>query len=147
MDARGPRLAPLTCGDTVILPRLVHERNARIALGILLITQRSQVQILPPLQVKSQVRGPFDREIERAFGFDVGRMWAGAVGGRPRTAADRDGRSFPPAPRAAARHQSNGTPIRFGQSLHLPLPAGWLWSDAWTELLNQACGPPAIATT
>src|SRR5665647_2826347 len=67
MDARGPRIAPLTCGDTVILRRSVHKRNARTVLGILLITQRSQVQILPPLQVKSQVFSPFGEGGPLAF--------------------------------------------------------------------------------
>jgi len=77
-----------------------------------LITQRSQVQILPPLQVKSQVsnlepfglavaredsagnlrvRGPFDLRIEGAFGVDVRRMWAEGVAGRGRTGPDLGG--------------------------------------------------------
>src|SRR5665647_1809077 len=81
VDARGPRLVPLTCGDTVILPRLVHKRNARIAPGILLITQRSQVQILPPLQVKVQVRGPFDLRIEGASGVRDRTVTADAATG------------------------------------------------------------------
>src|SRR5665647_1538118 len=90
VDARGSRLVPLTCGDTVILPRLVHKRNARIALGILLITQRSQVQILPPLQVKSQVRGPFSLRGGRASGVDVRRMYAAGTYGLWRMSPDRD---------------------------------------------------------
>ena len=56
-----------------------------------LITQRSQVQILPPLQVKSQVRGPFDLRIGRASELSVCswyarvsgvRTWIGAGAGR-----------------------------------------------------------------
>src|SRR5665647_377899 len=60
-----------------------------------LITQRSQVQILPPPQVKSQVRGPFDLRIEGASGVrdrtvtadaptGCGWMWvhSGVLGGR-----------------------------------------------------------------
>jgi len=82
MDARGPRIAPLTCGDTVILRRSVHKRKARIAPGILLITQRSQVQILPPLQVKVQVRGPFDLRIGGAFVALVCSWYAGVSGVR-----------------------------------------------------------------
>jgi len=31
--------------------------------------------------------------------------------------------------------------------VHLHLPAGWIWADAWTELLQHACGPPVVATT
>jgi len=31
--------------------------------------------------------------------------------------------------------------------VHLHLPAGWAWSDAWTELFRHTCGPPATATT
>ena len=30
---------------------------------------------------------------------------------------------------------------------HLHLPAGCTWAEAWTELLDRACGPPAAATT
>ena len=53
-----------------------------------LITQRSQVQILPPLQVKVQVRGSFDLRIREG-------LWRSrkqsASRGRPRTPADRGG--------------------------------------------------------
>src|SRR5665648_212849 len=64
--------------------------------GMRLITQRSQVQILPPLQVKVQVRGPFDLRIEGASGVrdrtvtanaatGCGWMWvdSGILGGPP----------------------------------------------------------------
>jgi len=54
-----------------------------------LITQRSQVQILPPLQVKVQVRGPFSLRGGRASGVDVRRMYAVVVAGRRRMGADR----------------------------------------------------------
>src|SRR5665647_2035332 len=54
LDDHGPwwaRKAPLTCANARIdASRRVRERN-----GALLITQRSQVQILPPLQVRQQV--------------------------------------------------------------------------------------------
>src|SRR5665648_1300620 len=49
-----------------------------------LITQRSQVQILPPLQVKSQFRGPFSLRGWRASGVDVRRMWAPSAAGQGR---------------------------------------------------------------
>src|SRR5665647_2781041 len=63
--------------------RYPHRRS-----GMRLITQRSQVQILPPLQVKVQVRGPFDLRIEGAFGVDVRRMYAPSAAGRGRTGPD-----------------------------------------------------------
>ena len=74
-----------------------------------LITQRSQVQILPPLQVKSQVsnlepfglavaredsagnlrvRGPFSLRGGRASGVDVRRMYAPSAAGQGRTGPD-----------------------------------------------------------
>src|SRR5665648_416190 len=86
--------------------------------GMRLITQRSQVQILPPLQVKVQVsnlepfglavaredsagnlrvRGPFDLRIEGAFGVDVRRMYAVVVAGWRRTGASPGGSC--PSPR------------------------------------------------
>src|SRR5450756_142674 len=57
-----------------------------------LITQRSQVQILPPLQVKLQVRGPFSVRGGRASDVDVNEMSTPCAPGRPRTRADRDGK-------------------------------------------------------
>src|SRR5674476_1139263 len=63
--------------------RYPHRRS-----GMRLITQRSQVQILPPLQVKVQVSGPLDREIERAADVDVRRMYAAAAAGHRQMWAD-----------------------------------------------------------
>jgi len=54
----------------------------------ILITQRSQVQILPPLQVKLQVRGPFSLRGGRASGVDVRRMYAPSAAGQGRTGPD-----------------------------------------------------------
>ena len=54
----------------------VLERN-----GALLITQRSQVQILPPLQVKVQVRGPFSPPGGRASGVRDRAVTADAATG------------------------------------------------------------------
>src|SRR5665648_202840 len=87
--------------------RYPHRRS-----GMRLITQRSQVQILPPLQVKSQVsnlepfglavaredsagnlrvRGPFSLRGGRASGVDVNEMSTRAASGRGRIGADRGG--------------------------------------------------------
>src|SRR5665648_134711 len=65
----------------------VRERN-----GALLITQRSQVQILPPLQVKSQVRGPFSLRGGRASGVAVNGWSTWLAAGRGRTVPDSGGR-------------------------------------------------------
>src|SRR5450756_3051137 len=54
--------APLTCANAGI----DASHRVRRCNGAPLITQRSQVQILPPLQVKSQVRGPFSPRGGRA---------------------------------------------------------------------------------
>src|SRR5665647_3115304 len=54
----------------------VQKRN-----GTLLITQRSQVQILPPLQVKMQVRGPFSLRGGRASGVRDRTVTANAATG------------------------------------------------------------------
>src|SRR5665648_292836 len=85
--------------------RYPHRRS-----GMRLITQRSQVQILPPLQVKSQVsnlepfglavaredsagnlrvRGPFSLRGGRASGVEVRRIYAESVSGRRRMRANR----------------------------------------------------------
>ena len=53
-----------------------------------LITQRSQVQILPPLQVKLQVRGPFSPRGVRASDVDVNEMSTRAAGGQARIGAN-----------------------------------------------------------
>src|SRR5665648_966080 len=58
----------------------LRERN-----GALLITQRSQVQILPPLQVKVQVRGPFSLRGGRASGVVVNGWSTWLATGRGRT--------------------------------------------------------------
>src|SRR5665648_245266 len=91
--------------------RYPHRRS-----GMRLITQRSQVQILPPLQVKVQVsnlepfglavaredsagnlrvRGPFSLRGGRASGVDVRRMYAVVVGEPPQTAANGGGTPHP----------------------------------------------------
>src|SRR5450756_946196 len=59
--------------------------------GMRLITQRSQVQILSPLPVRPQVRGPFALRSGRASFVHVGRMWADVVGGRGRMWVDTGG--------------------------------------------------------
>src|SRR5665648_79916 len=64
----------------------LRERN-----GALLITQRSQVQILPPLQVKVQVRGPFSLRGGRASGVVVNGWSTWFAAGRGRTGTDRRG--------------------------------------------------------
>src|SRR5450756_2180762 len=85
--------APLTCANAGI----DASHRVRRCNGAPLITQRSQVQILPPLQVKSQVRGPFsprggrascvrDRTVTANPATGCGWMWvdSGVLGGHLR---------------------------------------------------------------
>ncbi len=60
-----------------------------------LITQRSEVQILPPLQVKYQVRGPFARWSGRVSPVHVRTMYAEITRGRCRTRWDSCGQHHP----------------------------------------------------
>jgi len=54
-------------------------------------TQRSQVQILSPLPMNDQVRGPFALRSGRVSFVHVGRMWADVGGGRGRMSMDTGG--------------------------------------------------------
>ena len=69
-----------------------------------LITQRSEVQILPPLHVKYQVRGPFSLRGGSASGVGVNEMSTGRAAERVRTTENTGGAGAhrtrdPPPPR------------------------------------------------
>ncbi len=103
------RKVHLTCAYTLPLPCCGRELCSRDFTQISLITQRSQVQILPPLLVKMQVSGGFS--IHRRVG--VGRVVCPATPGRHRRGAvdwtdlGGDGRpttfAWPLTQRSAAR--------------------------------------------
>jgi len=67
-----------------------------------------------------------------------------------RAAATMTGQTLAKATTATIRRKLIQIPARLATSarrLHLHLPAGWLWHDAWTELFRHTCGPPATAKT
>jgi hypothetical protein len=59
----------------------VGGRYPRETLGMRMITQRSQVQVLSPLRVKVQVRGPFALRIAEASGVRDRMVTANAATG------------------------------------------------------------------
>jgi Transposase DDE domain group 1 len=67
-----------------------------------------------------------------------------------RAAATITGTALAKATTATIRRKLIQIPARISTSarrVHLHLPAGWIWADAWTELFQHACGPPVVATT
>ena len=67
-----------------------------------------------------------------------------------RAAATTTGPSLARATTATVRRKIITVPARIATSarrLHLHLPAGWPWAEAWIELFDHACGPPPEATT
>ena len=67
-----------------------------------------------------------------------------------RAAATITGTTLAKATTATIRRKLIQIPARIATSarrVHLHLPAGWIWADAWTELFQHACGPPVVATT
>src|SRR5665647_529980 len=65
-----------------------------------------------------------------------------------RAAATITGPALAKATTATIRRKLIQIPARIATSARrVHLPAGWAWSDAWTELFHHACGPPVIATT
>ena len=67
-----------------------------------------------------------------------------------RAAATITGTTLAKATTATIRRKLIQIPARIATSarrVHLHLPAGWAWADAWTELFQHAYGPPVVATT
>ena len=67
-----------------------------------------------------------------------------------RAAATTTGPALARATTATIRCKIITVPARIATSarrLHLHLPAGWPWAEAWIKLFDHACGPPPEATT
>ncbi|MDF9717887.1 IS1380 family transposase [Nocardioides sp. ChNu-99] len=67
-----------------------------------------------------------------------------------RTAASITGPALAKATTATIRRKLIAVPARVASSarrITLHLPVAWPWETAWTNLFNQACGPPPAPTT